>query len=401
MATVRLKFRPSSVADNEGTLYYKVTHKRIVRQINTQIKILPHEWDASHGRINARGDYDRKDFLEKTARQTQDDLSRLRQIIDALDRNGAPYQADDIVRTFAMRAGEGLIAFTRRLVTQLKAAHVPVGEKYHYALNKFIRFHGDKEIAFADITPSLLTAFEGSMRGKVTKNTAAFYMRNLHAIYNRAMDEGLVAEGSNPFRHVYTGVDKTQKRALSAGHIRLINTCDLTVSPKMAWARDLFMFLFAMRGMSFVDMAYLTRDSLSGGYLSYRRRKTQQLISVKWMPCMEEIVIRHATACSADYLLPILSTTDKATARKQYKNMERKVNRQLKTLGRMLGLPVKLTTYVARHSWATAAQGRKIPLAVISQCLGHDSEKTTQIYLADIDSAEVDAANALVLEDIM
>ncbi len=307
-------------------------------------------------------------------------------------------RADHTARTLPAAGEQGFVAYTRRLAAQLRAARRPVAEKYECALNKFVRFLGPADVPFAALSPALLAAFEGWMRATVTRNTSSFYMRCLHAAYNRAVADSLADGVRDPFRHVYTGVDKTVKRALPLSLIRKIKDCDLAGKPKMAFARDLFLLSFYFRGMAFVDMAYLTRSCLAGGFVTYRRRKTGQTLTIRLTTKMRDIISRHAASRRGDYLLPILTTTDARQAHLQYKAGSRRVNTQLKRLGLWLGLPVKLTMYVARHSWATAAQTMHVPVGVISRGLGHDSEQTTRVYLASIDSAQVDHANDRILK---
>lgn len=295
---------------------------------------------------------------------------------------------------------DGFLAYACRLTDKLMATHKPVAEKYRWSLNKFISFYGSVDMPFSAITPTLMAEFEGFMKGNVVRNTSSFYMRCLHAIYNRAADEGLTVPGLNPFLHVYTGVDKTQKRALRPSLVKKIKDCDLSRAPQMAFARDIFMLSFYLRGMSFIDMAYLEKGDIKGGYLSYCRSKTAHPLSIKWLPVMSEIVNRYASMCRGNYLLPILSCTDFEKARRQYRAALRNVNRHLLVLGKELSLPIKLTTYVARHSWATAALASRVPLSVIGRCLGHDSEKMTLIYLASFDSSELDDANDKVLQSL-
>lgn len=294
----------------------------------------------------------------------------------------------------------GFLAYACHLIERLRATHMPVAEKYLWSLNKFISFYGNGDMPFSAITPTLMAEFEGSMKGNVVRNTSSFYMRCLHAMYNRAVDEGVTVPGLNPFLHVYTGVDKTQKRALQPSFIKKIKVCDLSCAPKTAFARDIFMLSFYLRGMSFIDMAYLEKSDIQGGYLSYCRSKTAHPLSIKWLPVMNEIVDRYAPLCWGNYLLPILSCTDFEKSRRQYRVVLRNVTRHLIALGKNLSLPIKLTTYVARHSWATAALASRVPLSVIGRCLGHDSEKMTLIYLASFDSSELDDANDKVLQSL-
>lgn len=192
------------------------------------------------------------------------------------------------------------------------------------------------------------------------------------------------------------GIDKTIKRAVPLKVIRQIRDLDLTLFPTMDFARDIFMFSFYTRGMSFIDMAYLKKKDLQGGTLSYRRQKTGQQLFVKWEKPMQEIVDKYNTN-GTPYLLPIIRDMN-ADIRRQYKNAAHLVNDKLKKLGEKLGLTVPLTSYVARHGWASIARSRNIPLAIISEAMGHDSEKTTRIYLASLDTTSVDKANSRILK---
>ena len=141
-------------------------------------------------------------------------------------------------------------------------------------------------------------------------------------------------------------------------------------------------------------MAYLKRSDLCNGILTYRRRKTGQLLTIKWEKCMEEIISKH-TIPTSDYMLPVITSND--DTRRQYENALHLVNSRLKKLSEMLHLQRPLTMYVARHSWASIAKARNIPLSVISEGMGHDSEATTQIYLASLETSVVDNANKMII----
>ena len=230
----------------------------------------------------------------------------------------------------------------------------------------------------------------------ICPNSISFYMRNLRAIYNRAAEKGLVMQ-RYPFRHVYTGIDKTVKRAVPLSVIRKLRDLDLRFNPGMDFARDVFMFSFYTRGMSFVDMAFLKKKDLRNGILSYRRHKTNQLLLIRWEKPMQELVDKYDTA-DTPYLLPIIRRI--GDERKQYKNEAHRVNRILKKIGEQLGLTIPLTTYVARHGWASIARSKNIPISTISEAMGHDSEATTRIYLASLDTSVVDRANSLILSSL-
>lgn len=201
-----------------------------------------------------------------------------------------------------------------------------------------------------------------------------------------------------PFKHVYTGIDKTVKRAVSLKIIRQIRNLDLTLNPSLDYARDMFLFSFYTRGMSFVDMAFLKKRDIQNGILSYRRQKTHQQLFIKWEKPMQDIVEKYDTR-NTPYLLPIIRNMQ-VDERRQYKTAAHRVNSKLKKLGEQMGLTIPLTSYVARHAWASIARSKNISISVISEAMGHDSENTTRIYLASLDTSVVDKANSLILKSL-
>ncbi len=295
---------------------------------------------------------------------------------------------------------EGFIRFANRIIDDLRlVGRQQTAERYEAVRNSFARFLAARgDVALCSVDASLVVAYECYLKSAgVCPNTSSFYMRGLRAIYNRAVEESLTWQ-RNPFKHVYTGVDKTVKRAVPLEIVRRLRDLDLAAERALDLSRDLFMFSFYTRGMSFVDMAYLRKSDLKNGILSYRRRKTGQLLCVKWERPMQDIVCKYAgRTTGTPYLLPIIRGM-KRDGRRQYKTVLHHVNRHLKTLGEMLGLSVPLTTYVARHTWASIAKSKNIPLAVISEAMGHDSEKTTLIYLTSLDASAVDNANSAILD---
>lgn len=289
-----------------------------------------------------------------------------------------------------------LFAFAEELVQSMKAlGRDRTSETYAVTMNSFKRFRRSCDLSLEEIDSDLIEAYEAWLRTSGTiPNTTSFYMRNLRAIYNRAVEKDLVVQ-RNPFRHVFTGVDKTAKRAIPLSDIRSIKELELPEGSSIDLSRDIFLFSFYTRGMSFVDIAHLKKRDLRCGVLSYRRRKTGQQLFIKWEKCMQDIVDKYQSNGSP-YLLPIIDHNSKSE-RLQYLNMSHKVNRHLKVLGQMIELNVPLTMYVARHAWASIARSRNIPLSIISEGMGHDSESTTRIYLASLDNSAIDNANSLIL----
>lgn len=399
MASLKVKFRLSSVEGKEGTLYYQIIHDRTVRQIRTGYGIFPHEWDpVSTEIVFTSQEGKRREYLIAVQENVKRDLNRLARIIFSLERKGAFYTTDDIVTCFRNHSREDfLFTFMRNVINLLKQqGKIRTSETYTTTLNSFMRFRGDKDILMEEIDSDLIVSYEAYLKEReATLNTISFYMRILRAVYNRAVEKEFTIQ-RYPFKHVYTGVEKTVKRAIPLKVIKDIKEMDLSLFPSLDYARDMFLFSFYTRGMSFVDMAYLKKKNLRDGILSYRRKKTGQQLFIRWESCMQEIIGKYPTNDSP-YLLPIIKKPG-MNERAQYKNALYLVNRKLKEIAKRLGLSIPLTMYVARHSWASIAKSKNIPVAVISEGMGHDSESTTLIYLASLDTAVVDKANQLILK---
>ena len=281
------------------------------------------------------------------------------------------------------------------IASMKQSGKLRTSETYRSALNSFMKFMDGKDILLSSMDSELMMGYETYLKAQgASMNTVSFYMRILRATYNRAVDKGVIRQRF-PFKRVYTGVEKTVKRAVSFKVIKQVKDMDLSHSPSMDFARDMFMFSFYTRGMSFVDMAFLKKTDLSNGMLTYRRKKTGQLLSIRWEKCMQDIVDKYPGKFSS-YLLPIIKVTRK-DERLQYRTASCAINRRLKELGKKLGLTYPLTMYVARHSWASAAKYKGIPISVISEGMGHRTECTTRIYLASLDTSAVDRANNAIL----
>ncbi len=394
MASVRIKFRPSTVRQKEGRLYFQVIHNRVVRQLYTDYKVFPDEWDDKNECIITLGQ--RANYLRGILEHLEWDEARLKKVIIQLEMECRRYSADEVVTAYERLTSESsLFSFMHAVIAQMKQlGRERTSETYTATLRSFMSFRQDNDVPVDAITSDLILQYEAWLKGRgITMNTVSFYMRILRAVYNRAVEKGLTTQ-RYPFRHVYTGVEKTVKRAVPIKVVKALKGLDLSVKPSLAFARDMFLFSFYTRGMSFVDMAFLRKSDLRNGILTYRRRKTGQRLSIRWEKCMAEVVARYP-AENTDYLLPIISHV--GDERRQYTNALHLINCRLKTLSDMLHLPRPLTMYVARHSWASAAKAKNVPLSVISEGMGHDSEATTQIYLASLETTVVDKANKLIL----
>ncbi|MDE6511376.1 MAG: site-specific integrase, partial [Muribaculaceae bacterium] len=382
----RVKFRPSTVSGREGRLYYQIIHERMTRQLLTDYRIFPTEWDDTHSSVVSGKGGTRYNELLSIKERIKSDTDRLFRIIRSLDSKKTPYTTDKIIEEFSRTSSDNtLFNFMENLISRLKElGRLRTSDTYKSTLSSFKKFRNDEDILLECVTADTMESYQGWLQQKgAAPNTVSFYIRVLRAVYNRAVDNDLT-ENRRPFRHVYTGVDKTVKRALPLRIIKKIKNLDLSYKPELGYARDMFMLSFMFRGMSFIDMAYLKKTDLRNGYVTYRRRKTRQQLTIAWTREMQEIVERYPENKS-DYLLPIIrkgNTNERFVA----KNVSERINNGLKKIGGMINLTIPLTMYVARHSWASVAKSKGVPLSVISEGLGHEKASTTRIYLAQLDS---------------
>ena len=382
------------VDGKEGGLYFQIIHNRVVRQLNTDYRIFASEWDANSETVMTNGD--RVNIVNAIKERLAWDVARPEKVVCLLETEHRRFTADDVITMFHKLTKESsLFTFMHGVIAQLKQlGKVRTSETYTATLKSFMDFQDEQDVPLDGITSDMMLMYEAYLKTRELRmNTISFYMRNLRAVYNRAVEKGLTAQ-QYPFRHVYTGVDKTVKRAIPIKAIKALKDLDLATNLTLDFARDMFMFSFYTRGMSFVDMAYLKKTDLQNGMLTYRRRKTGQELSIKWEKCMAEIIAKYPEN-KTGFLLPIIK--EQGDERRQYDNALHLVNYRLKELSTMLKLQRPLTMYVARHSWASAAKAKNVPLSVISEGMGHDSETTTQIYLASLETSVVDKANKMIL----
>ena len=398
--SIKLKFRPSAKLEKEGTLYYQLIHERRVKQINTHYKIKSNEWDElSDAIVITVDDSQRKHQVESIERCVKWDIQRLEKIVEEYEDKGLPYELTHIADAYQKLCQKhSLFTFMEDVIAQYQRhGQIRTSETYLTTLNSFKRFRMDVDIMLEEINSELLLSYEYYLKMEgVSPNTISFYMHRLRAVYNRAVEQELV-EQRFPFKRVKTSIEKTVKRAIPVKFIRKLKSLDLSDSPSKAFARDMFLFSFYTRGMSFIDIAYLQKKDLQHNILIYRRKKTGQKLQVHWEPCMQQIVNMYPANKDSQYLFSIIRDPQK-DHRRQYQNALIRINRNLKKLGEDICLELPLTMYVARHSWATTARSEGVPISVISEGMGHDNEKTTQIYLASLESSVVDKANRKIIK---
>ena len=403
MATIKLKFRPSSVEEKEGTLYYQVIHKRNVKWISTDYHVFQNEWDekAANITIPLNGERVQKLLLIKSAIARE--LRQRKRTLDRLETSSEELTLNELCEAFSLLPPcKTVFTFLEEQVErQERMQKHGTTNTYISTYRRFKEYRQNKDLFFDELTPGMIEEYEAWLANRNQKpNTIRFYLRTLNTLFCKAANNGMLSEERKLFSHVRLSYATTTKRALSEADILALQNLKLEAGTTLAFARDMFMFSFYMRGMPFVDIAYLKKSNLKNGILAYRRKKTNQPLLVEWEQVHQEIVERYAHQTEGSpYMFPIIKQTD-GTEYKQYKRVQEKVNRTLKKLGIMIGLKTPLTAYVARHSWASIARVMNIPIPVISEGMGHQSYKTTQVYLNSIDVSKITEANRTIIQRI-
>ena len=403
MATIKLKFRASSVPGAEGTLYYQVIHKRNVKWISTGYHVFRNEWDDKTATLLVPPCGERRAELLLVRSAIAWELRQRKEVVCKQENSGDDFSMSELCEAFSRLAPcKTVFAFLQEQVSrQERMLRQGTARTYTNAYRRFKEFRKDADLTFDELTPGMMEEYEAWLINRGLKqNTIRFYLRTLNTLLCKAAGEGLLPADSHLFSRVRLSYVKTTKRAISEADIRDIQKLRLPQGTIMAFARDIFMFSFYMRGMPFVDIAFLKKNDLRNGVLSYCRKKTNHQLTVEWEREQQEIVERYTRLTEGTpYMLPIIRKTD-GTEYRQYQRMQENINRALKRIGGMIGLKMPLTAYVARHSWASIARDMNIPITVISEGMGHNSYKTTQVYLDSIDTSRINEANRNIIRRI-
>ncbi|WP_282127014.1 site-specific integrase [Marinifilum flexuosum] len=398
MAKVKaVLFTSKKFNDNTSPVMLRITHNRKVKYVSMKISVPESHWNAKESLLYT--DVKSKGRLYKRKNlEIQSEIVKYSEVIMTLDSSGKYYTVDDIVAKLKGVDSALFSAFTDKLIKELqKQGRDGNANAYINSKSVFLKKIGKKEISFDEIDYRLLKKFETVLvNEEVSINGISFYMRTIRAIYNRAIKQGVARKENYPFEEYKIKNSKTQKRALTKEDLIKIRDVDLTGKPAQAKARDYFMFSFYCMGMAFVDVAHLKVKNVVKGRLHYSRQKTSQLYNFELVPPAMELISKYSDLKNPeDYIFPIIDPKHPDPYR-CYRSRMQVNNYKLKEIQKYLELPLSLTTYVARHSWATIAKRAGIPTAVISEGLGHTTEKTTQIYLDSFENEVLDAANRLI-----
>lgn len=380
-------------------IHLRFTQKSKIRYISTGIVISPTLWDPNSQRIVIQDE-----TTQDIQCRIDNILADYRKKIKRLEALDIPVNFDTLFETNKNRhAGitieNGFKAEIERLESLGK---INSAIKHKYTLQVL---NGYKPITMVleAIDIDYLKGLELYLRQRGNKdNSIATRFAIFKAIYNKAVKEGKVTVKQNPFSLFQVGSlwAKTRKRAIDKDDIQRLIDLKIADGHKTEYqrlAKDLFLFSYFTAGMNFGDIARLRYKDIVKGRVNYSRHKTQKLLSFQLVPNAMQIIEKYIKTnhTQEDYIFPILDRSEHKTAQQIFNRLHkvlRKVNRELKTLGEQIGLEVPLTTYVARHTYATVLKRSGVNIAIISESLGHSDLSTTQIYLDSFENSQIDDA---------
>lgn len=297
-----------------------------------------------------------------------------------------------------------LISFMKNVADGLReSGNYGTAHIYRSSMNAVVAFNGSDNLPFRRVTQEFLKRFETYLRGKECSwNTVSTYMRTLRAVYNRAIDRHLAPYVPHHFRYVYTGTRADKKRAMDMEDMELLmKKLPLRLchgNGDLQRTRAYFLLMFMLRGIPFVDLAYLKKRDIDGNVLTYRRRKTGRMLTVTLLPEAMKLIKQYMnTDPSSPYLFSLITCKEGTEeAYHEYQLALRNFNCQLVVLKEMLGLTSNLSSYTARHTWATMAYYNEVHPGIISEAMGHSSITVTETYLKPFKNKKIDEANATV-----
>lgn len=396
-------YRSKTLADGSSPVMLRLTKNGKRKYVSLHISVKATYWDFNKNQPK-RNCPDKDAILSIIEKRT----AEYRTQINEFKVENKDYTLDSLVKRVEnpMSKHQTVGTFLDQHIEYLKSINRRGYAKTFEELKRsLLDYCKSLEIFFSDIDHEWLKKYEAYLKGKnYAMNSIGIRFRTLRVLYNYAITCKVVKKDYYPFDDFKVSKmwEQTQKRAITKEDIKKIAALDLKTvtpyhSPYLEIGRDLFMFSYLSAGINFTDMAKLTYGNIFNGRVSYHRQKTKKLITFQLQPMAMEIVekYRKKDARPNDYIFPILDRKVHRTETQIRDRIHKSLgatNKALHKIGEKLGLPIDLTTYVARHSFATVLKRSGVSTSIISESLGHSSEKVTQIYLDSFENEQIDNA---------
>ncbi len=387
-----LCYKSKTLANGEHPLMVCISKDGKRKYKSLGVSILPQHWDFEKNK--PKRSCPNKELITKLINSKIDEYSEHILELKATNKEYTASKLIEKVNGLSSKCTVGEL-FSRHIDLLLREGRLKYASTYKELRSSLIQYNKHLDIYFSDIDVNWLKNYEAHLRARnLANNSIGVRLRTLRAIYNLAIEKEIVRQEHYPFRlyKVAKIHEETAKRSITKADIERVSN----YKGKDEYTRlaiDLFYFSYLCAGINFKDIAYLTKDNIIENRLIYVRKKTKKLIKLPLQEKSLEILSKYEL-CKNYYIFPILSKVHKSEiqqANRLHKVMA-KVNKKLKVIGEELKLPIELTTYVARHSYATVLKRSGVSTSIISESLGHSSEKVTQIYLDSFENSQIDEA---------
>lgn len=386
---------------NNGTypLVFQVIHSRRKKLLYTGFRLKEEVFNEAEEKIVDGTDATlTATDITKMNRELRKMKNMIHTRIRQLERTTEPFTVEDVLAQFTRANVRQQFYILRYIDTQIerkkKLKKEGTAAAYKSTRSSLAKFLDGSDIRMLEIDLRFIRRYEDFLYNNgVAENTVSYYLRNLRTLYNQAVVDGYHPHGEYPFVKAQMRPAKTVKRALSREDLQALANLKLEDAPELKFARDLYLFSFYAQGMAFVDIVLLKKSDIYNGVLTYSRHKSKQFIRIAVTPQMQELMDKYET--EGKYVFPIIRDNS-SSEYTQYRLALGRINRHLKRIAAMIDVKIPLTTYTARHTWATLARDCGAPVSVISAGLGHTSEEMTRIYLKEFDVSQLDKVNSIV-----
>ena len=400
ITSVKLMLNKSRILNNGSyPLVFQVIHNRRKKLLYTGYRMKEEVFDELEGKIMNGVS---STFTATEVVKMNRELRKMRNQIDIrirqLERTREEFAVEDILTQNAFGTGKPQFYLLRYINAQIERKQelkkVGMAAAYKSTRSSLAKFIGRPDVRMSEVDLAFVRRYEDFLYSNgASGNTVSYYLRNLRSLYNQAVTDGYHPRGEYPFAKAQTRPAKTVKRALSRTDMQNLADLNLENEPELEFTRDLYLFSFYAQGMAFVDIVLLKKTDICNGVLTYSRHKSKQLIRIVVTPQMQGVIDKYNT--ENEYLFPIISG-EYASGYQKYRLALGRINRHLKKIAVVADIKVPLTTYTARHTWATLARDYGAPISVISAGLGHTSEEMTRVYLKDFDVSMLNQVNSIV-----